>query len=67
MRTDFAHFQRLPGLRDAAVVHARLMAAWQEPQRAYHALQHLTECLEWLDLATAEVEVPNREVIELAL
>lgn len=67
MRTDVAHFLRLPGLRDAAAIHARLMAAWQEPQRAYHALQHLTECLEWLDLAAAEAEVPNREVIELAI
>ena len=67
MRTDFTRFQRLPGLRDAPAIHARLMAAWQEPQRGYHALQHLVECLEWLDLAAAETEVPNREVIELAI
>ncbi|MBK8092898.1 MAG: hypothetical protein IPK32_13165 [Verrucomicrobiaceae bacterium] len=67
MRTDFEHFQRLPGLRDAAAVHARLMEAWQEPQRAYHALQHLAECLGWLDRVQEEVQMPNRDAVELAL
>lgn len=67
MRTDFEHFQRIPGLRDAAAVHARLMEAWQEPPRAYHALQHLVECLEWLDRVQEEVKMPNRDAVELAL
>lgn len=26
-------------------LHARLLAAWSEPQRHYHTLQHLDECL----------------------
>ncbi|HDR9103696.1 TPA: HD domain-containing protein [Burkholderia vietnamiensis] len=29
----------------AAALHGRLMAAWQQPQRHYHTLQHLEECL----------------------
>ncbi|MBU9200304.1 HD domain-containing protein [Burkholderia multivorans] len=29
----------------AAGLHERLIAAWQQPQRHYHTLQHLEECL----------------------
>jgi len=48
---------------DGAVLHAALMAAWREPHRRYHTLQHLGECLDLLErvgaLAAhrAEVEV----------
>jgi len=34
---------------DGEPVHAALVAAYAEPQRKYHSLQHLTECLEWFE------------------
>ena len=48
---------------DGDAVLAALMAAWREPHRRYHTLQHLLECIDLLErvgaLAThrAEVEV----------
>ncbi|MBW4459515.1 MAG: hypothetical protein KME47_04635 [Nodosilinea sp. WJT8-NPBG4] len=38
---------------------------YSEPQRAYHTLQHLSECLDWCDRAGDLVEIPA--VVELAL
>ncbi len=34
---------------DGEQVRAALVAAYAEPQRKYHSLQHLTECLEWFE------------------
>lgn len=42
-----------------------ILARWSEPHRAYHTLQHLAECLAWLDLAGSEAHQPDR--VELAL
>jgi predicted metal-dependent HD superfamily phosphohydrolase len=48
---------------DGAVVHAALLAAYDEPERNYHTLQHLRECLDRFEacrdlaLRPAEVEV----------
>lgn len=50
---------------DGKQVHAALVAAYAEPQRKYHSLQHLTECLEWFELVR---EIPRHAAeVELAL
>jgi len=38
---------------DGEQVRAALVAAYAEPQRKYHTLQHLTECLEWFERVRA--------------
>lgn len=43
----------------------QLVAAWSEPQRRYHTLQHLRECLELLDGARGLAARPGE--VELAL
>jgi predicted metal-dependent HD superfamily phosphohydrolase len=43
----------------------RLLAAWREPQRHYHTLQHLDECLALFDTVRDAAECPVD--IELAL
>jgi len=43
----------------------QLLRAWNEPQRHYHTLQHLTECLTLFDTLRAHAEQPAD--IELAL
>jgi len=43
----------------------QLLRAWNEPQRHYHTLQHLTECLALFDTLRAHAEQPAD--IELAL
>jgi len=43
----------------------QLLRAWDEPQRHYHTLQHLTECLTLFDTLRAQAEQPAD--IELAL
>lgn len=43
----------------------QLLAAWREPQRHYHTLQHLQECLALIDTLRAHAEQPAD--IELAL
>ena len=46
-------------------VRSALVAAYPEPQRRYHTLQHLTECLEWFELVR---EIPKHaSEVELAL
>ncbi|MGL6291666.1 MAG: HD domain-containing protein [Silanimonas sp.] len=48
-----------------AGLQARLVAAWSEPQRHYHTLQHLTECLAHVDAALALARAPGE--VEIAL
>jgi predicted metal-dependent HD superfamily phosphohydrolase len=43
----------------------QLLRAWDEPQRHYHTLQHLTECLALFDTLRAHAEQPAD--IDLAL
>jgi len=43
----------------------RILERYAEPHRAYHTVQHLEECLAWLDAARSEAGEPL--VIELAL
>ena len=43
----------------------RLLDAWAEPQRHYHGLQHLAECLACFDEASALAERPGE--VEIAL
>jgi len=49
----------------AAVLAARLLAAYAEPQRHYHATQHLRECLALFDTVRGLAEQPAE--VELAL
>lgn len=44
---------------------ARLLAAWSEPQRRYHTLQHLEECLAHFDGAIDGATAPGD--VEIAL
>jgi predicted metal-dependent HD superfamily phosphohydrolase len=43
----------------------RLLGAWREPQRRYHTLQHLAECIAGLGSVRDRVEAPGE--VELAL
>jgi predicted metal-dependent HD superfamily phosphohydrolase len=69
MRTSFDHWlplwQRLGGMGDAAAWHERLVRAYGGPQRAYHSLQHLDECLSVFDEAKGLMQQPD--LIEMAL
>lgn len=50
---------------DGEEIFAALVAAYAEPQRKYHTLQHLTECLEWFERLR---ELPGHPAeVELAL
>lgn len=46
---------------------AQLLAAWSEPHRHYHTLEHLEECLQWLDRFLGPSREPRVAEIELAL
>lgn len=46
-------------------MHARLLAAWSEPQRHYHTLQHLEECLALADELRAAMTHPAEVVLAL--
>jgi predicted metal-dependent HD superfamily phosphohydrolase len=55
----------LGGHGDALALRQRLLAAWSEPQRQYHTLQHLQECIALLEPQLALAEHPGD--VELAL
>ena len=69
MRTSLNHWLPLAervGVRgDVAGWHQSLMKAYGEPQRAYHTLQHLEECLRVLDEVREFMQQPD--LIEMAL
>ena len=48
---------------DITQLHERLLGAWSEPHRAYHAPQHLAECLDLL----AEADVSGQQATMLGL
>ncbi|MCF7785127.1 MAG: hypothetical protein K9N47_03340 [Prosthecobacter sp.] len=62
-----ALWRRLHLLGDASAWHARLLECYSEPQRAYHTLQHLEECLLILDDAKATRLIAKPDLIEMAL
>lgn len=55
------------GLPSSQEEYRRLVSAYSEPQRAYHTLQHLTECLANLDWARATGELEHADLAEMAL
>jgi predicted metal-dependent HD superfamily phosphohydrolase len=69
MRNSLEHWtplaERTGIVGNAAGWHKRLVKAYGEPQRAYHSLQHLEECLCVLDEAKGFMLQPD--LIELAL
>jgi len=67
MRTSLEHWLPLYERLGAAAWHARLLTAYAEPQRAYHTLQHLDECLRMFDEAKASGLIAKPDLIELAL
>ncbi len=54
-------FERCWLAPDARAVFEQLVRRWSEPHRHYHTLEHLEECLAWLDLVGGSRE------LELAL
>ncbi|MGV3662082.1 MAG: N-methyl-D-aspartate receptor NMDAR2C subunit [Prosthecobacter sp.] len=71
MRTSLKHWLRLctafPEVQDAGAWHMWLVAAYSEPQRAYHSLQHLDECLVFCDEARQAGFLHAPDELELAL
>lgn len=43
----------------------QLLQAYEQPQRYYHTLQHLGECLQWLEAVYQDLQNPS--TVELAL
>jgi predicted metal-dependent HD superfamily phosphohydrolase len=65
-RTRWNELCHRSGIRvDTRDWHERLIAAWSEPQRHYHNLEHLGECLALLDQVKDLCE--NTEAVEMAL
>lgn len=58
-------WQTLGAAGDGLVLMDRLLAAWAEPQRKYHTLQHLGECLSLFDRCRQLAEQPAE--VEMAL
>jgi predicted metal-dependent HD superfamily phosphohydrolase len=71
-RTHISHWRdccEKLGWLDASVAvwYDRLTAAYSEPQRYYHTLQHLEECLSLMDLMKSGHLAKEVAVIEMAL
>ncbi|MFO1484158.1 MAG: hypothetical protein U1F71_12440 [Verrucomicrobiaceae bacterium] len=71
MRTSFENWQplwrRMSESGDGGDWHARLISAWSEPQRAYHTLQHLDECLRFFEEIKAAGLMSRPDLVEMAL
>lgn len=50
---------------DGVAVLQALQARYSEPHRKYHTLQHLAECLAWLDTAQVLAEHPHEVALAL--
>lgn len=53
------------GVEAPAGLRERLLAAWCEPQRAYHSLQHLSECIAHFEGSMLLAKAPGE--VEIAL
>lgn len=62
-----ALWRRLRLSGDASAWHAKLLECYAEPQRAYHTLQHLEECLQCFDEARKSGLIMRPDLIEMAL
>jgi predicted metal-dependent HD superfamily phosphohydrolase len=60
-----ALLRRLGATRDGTAIGEALLAAWSAPERSYHDLRHLDDCLAQLD--RAEAEPTTRDLVEAAL
>ena len=60
-----ALLRRLGATRDGTALHDALLAAWSAPERSYHDLRHLEDCLAQLD--RAEADPATRDLVEAAL
>lgn len=59
---------RLGGRGDTAATLAQLVAAYSQPQRSYHNLRHIHDCLQQLDLAIAAgVDCPRPDEVEAGI
>jgi len=58
-------WHRLGGQGDASELFATLLTAYTEPQRAYHNVAHLQDCLAQFDAARGEAQHPA--AVEMAL
>lgn len=70
MNLDSWHrcWHELGARQDLAGWHARLIAAYSEPHRHYHTMQHLRECLEHLaNWRNAHAWTREHALVELAL
>ena len=52
-------------LQPPAGLYEQLLHAYAQPQRHYHTLQHLSECLSWLDKALHTAKRPGEVAIAL--
>jgi predicted metal-dependent HD superfamily phosphohydrolase len=57
--------QRLGATQDPSPLADDLLAAWSEPDRAYHDVRHLEDCLEQVD--GLPVETATHDLVEAAL
>lgn len=49
-----------------AALHQTLLSCYREPHRAYHTLQHLAECMQFLDDVREHCEHPAEVALVLA-
>jgi predicted metal-dependent HD superfamily phosphohydrolase len=62
---NFGFWKRVGAQGDPAPVHARLVASYSEPHRAYHNLAHIQHCLAEFEKARPLAAVPDS--IEMAI
>ncbi len=63
-RSAYDDFVALQPVRALA---SRVASAWSEPHRHYHSLQHLSECLRWLDDRRVRAAIERHAEVEIAL
>lgn len=58
-------WQGLGAQGDGKVLLDALLAAWLSPQRHYHTLQHLSECLQCFESLRGEAQHPHEVVMDI--